>query len=289
MNDFVIYTDSACDISPARLAEWGVAYSALSFRFDGDDRDYRDHELSTVEFYQRMRKGGMAKTAALNAETFMEGFEPILQAGKDILYIGFSAGLSATFHAGCRAAAELEEKYPQRRIVTVDTLSGSVGEGLLVYLAVKEKQKGADLDAVADMVRALAPKLHHRVTVEDLVYLKRGGRISPALAFLGNALGLKPMILVNGEGKLTNYAKIRGRKKAVASLLEDYGKMAADPKNGEVFLSHADCEEDAKAFAVALHERYGVTVTLIESIGSVIGSHTGPGTLVLCFVGKENK
>ena len=289
MNDFVIYTDSACDISPARLAEWGVAYSALSFRFDGDDRDYRDHELSTVEFYQRMRKGGMAKTAALNAETFMEGFEPILQVGKDILYIGFSAGLSATFHAGCRAAAELEEKYPQRRIVTVDTLSGSVGEGLLVYLAVKEKQKGADLDAVADMVRALAPKLHHRVTVEDLVYLKRGGRISPALAFLGNALGLKPMILVNGEGKLTNYAKIRGRKKALVSLLEDYGKMAADPKNGEVFLSHADCEEDAKAFAAALHERYGVTVTLIESIGSVIGSHTGPGTLVLCFVGKENK
>ncbi len=289
MNDFVIYTDSACDISPARLAEWGVAYSALSFRFDGDDRDYRDHELSTVEFYQRMRKGGMAKTAALNAETFTEGFEPILQAGKDILYIGFSAGLSATFHAGCRAAAELEEKYPRRRIVTVDTLSGSVGEGLLVYLAVKEKQKGADLDAVAEMVRALAPKLHHRVTVEDLVYLKRGGRISPALAFLGNALGLKPMILVNGEGKLTNYAKIRGRKKAVASLLEDYGKMAADPKNGEVFLSHADCEEDAKAFVAALHGRYGVTVTLIESIGSVIGSHTGPGTLVLCFVGKENK
>ena len=289
MNDFVIYTDSACDISPKRLARWGVCYSSLSFRFDGEEHDYLDHEMTATDFYAKMRAGGIAKTSALNAETFAAGFEPILQAGKDILYIGFSAGLSATFHAGCRAAGELEKKYPDRRIVTVDTLSGSVGEGLLVYLAVEEKKKGASLDEVAELVRTLAPKVHHRVTVEDLVYLKRGGRISPALAFLGNALGLKPMILVNGEGKLTNYAKIRGRKKAVASLVEDYGKMAADPKNGEVFISHADCEEDAKDFADALHKTYGVSVTLIEQIGSVIGSHTGPGTLVLCFVGKENK
>ncbi len=289
MNDFVIYTDSACDISPARLTEWGVSYSALSYRFDGESTDYRDYELDTKSFYAKMRAGGMAKTAALNAESFIEGFEPILQAGKDVLYIGFSANLSATFHAGCRAAGQLEEKYPERRIVTVDTLSGSVGEGLLVYLAVLEKKKGADIDAVAELVRKLAPRLHHRVTVEDLVYLKRGGRISPALAFLGNALGLKPMILVNGEGKLTNYAKMRGRRKAIASLVEDYGAMAADPKNGVVFVSHADCEEDARIFADMLHETYGVSVALIESIGAVIGSHTGPGTLVLTFVGKDNK
>lgn len=289
MNDFVIYTDSACDISPARLAEWGVAHSELSYRFDGEDREYLDYELTSEEFYAKMKAGGRARTSALNAETLVKGFETILQTQKDILYIGFSAGLSATFHAGCRAAAELKEKYPERRIVTVDSLSGSVGEGLLVYLAVKEKQKGAELNAVADLVRSLAPKIHHRVTVEDLVYLKRGGRISPALAFLGNALGLKPMILVNGEGKLTNYAKLRGRKKAIASLVEDYGKMAADPQNGEVFISHADCAEDAKGLAVTLHEKYGAVVSVTEGIGAVIGSHTGPGTLVLCFVGKENK
>lgn len=289
MNDFVIYTDSPCDIAPATLAEWGVSSSALSFRFDGEERDYRDNDLPPAEFYAKMKAGGVAKTSALNAETFKEGFAPILQSGKDILYIGFSGGLSATYHAGCRAAAELSEEYPERRIVTVDTLSGSVGEGLLVYLAVEEKKKGATLDEVAEMVRTLAPKVHHRVTVEDLVYLKRGGRISPALAFLGNALGLKPMILVNGEGKLENYAKLRGRKKALASLVEDYGRMAADPKDGAVFISHADCEEDAKAFADMLHAAYGVTVTMIENVGSVIGSHTGPGTLVLCFVGKENK
>lgn len=289
MNDYVIYTDSACDIPAATLALWGVESSPLRFRFDGEETDYADHAMSADIFYQKMRAGGVAKTAAINAETFAAGFEPILQAGKDILYLGFSAGLSATYHAGCRAAAELLEKYPDRRIVTVDTLSGSLGEGLIVYLAVKEKERGADIDAVAELARTLAPKLHHRVTVEDLVYLKRGGRISPALAFLGNMLGLKPMILVNSEGKLTNYAKMHGRKKAVASLVEDYGKLAADPAGGTVFISHADCKAEAEELADTLQKKYGVTVTLIENIGTVIGSHTGPGTLVLVFVGKDNK
>ena len=289
MSDFVIYTDSPCDISPATLAEWGVGFSSLSFRFDGEEQDYLDNDLTAAEFYAKMRAGGVAKTSALNAETFKEGFGAILKEGKDVLYVGFSGGLSATYHAGCRAAAELAEEYPDRRIVTVDTMSGSAGEGLLVYLAVEEKKKGRSMDEIAELLRALAPKVHHRVTVEDLVYLKRGGRISSAKAFLGNALGLKPMILVNGEGKLENYAKMRGRKKALASMMEDYGNMAADPQNGVVFITHADCEEDAKAFADLLHDTYGVTVTMIENVGTVIGSHTGPGTLVLCFVGKDNK
>ena len=289
MSDFVIYTDSPCDISPATLAEWGVGFSSLSFRFDGEEQDYLDNDLTAAEFYAKMRAGGVAKTSAVNAETFKEGFEAILKEGKDVLYVGFSGGLSATYHAGCRAAAELAEEYPDRRIVTVDTMSGSAGEGLLVYLAVEEKKKGRSMDEIAELLRALAPKVHHRVTVEDLVYLKRGGRISSAKAFLGNALGLKPMILVNGEGKLENYAKMRGRKKALASMMEDYGNMAADPQNGVVFITHADCEEDAKAFADLLHDTYGVTVTMIENVGTVIGSHTGPGTLVLCFVGKDNK
>ena len=285
MSDFVLFTDSGCDLSPAVLQEWGVGYRTLSFQFDGDDTIYYNNEMTADDFYARMKSGGVAKTSAVNAESFMQGFEEVLQEGKDLLYLGFSSGLSATYQAGRVAAAELAEKYPERRILTVDTLSASVGQGLLVKMAVDMKAKGATMDEIVARVEDVKKSVCHWVTVEDLVYLKRGGRISPALAFVGNALGLKPMICVDNAGKLESVAKIRGRKKALAALVEKFGE-AKDTANGPLFIGHADCEADAREVARGIEMKYGVVADYVGNIGPVIGAHAGPGTIVICFIGN---
>lgn len=287
MNDYVIFTDSACDISAAVLESWGARFCSLQFKFDGDDTLYSNNDLDADVFYARMRAGGVAKTSAINSETFRIAFEAALKEGKDVLYIGFSSALSATYTAGRIAAEELREAYPERRLLSVDSLSGSAGEGLLVYLAVKEKEKGKSIEEVAAFAEQMRTKICHVVTVNDLVYLKRGGRISPTVAFVGNALGLKPMIYVTEEGKLETFAKARGRKKAMATMVERYGALAEDAANGTVFISHAACADEARALADTLKATYGVSVALVTDIGPVIGAHVGPGGLVLLFVGKS--
>lgn len=200
MNDFVIYTDSACDIPPELLKEWGVPYSWLTYVFDGDARQYSNYELPFPEFYDKMRKGSVARTSAVNADAFVQGFEPILQDGKDILYIGFSSGLSSTYHAGCIAAQELREKYPERDIRCVDTLGASGGFGLLLYMAVQKKREGGTIEECEKVVLDNRFHLCHWFTVDDLVYLKRGGRISAATAFVGNTLGFKPVLHMDDAG-----------------------------------------------------------------------------------------
>lgn len=192
MNDFVIYTDSACDIPPELLKEWGVPYSWLTYVFDGDARQYSNYELPFPEFYDKMRKGSVARTSAVNADAFVQGFEPILQDGKDILYIGFSSGLSSTYHAGCIAAQELREKYPERDIRCVDTLGASGGFGLLLYMAVQKKREGGTIEECEKVVLDNRFHLCHWFTVDDLVYLKRGGRISAATAFVGTRSASSP-------------------------------------------------------------------------------------------------
>lgn len=285
MNDFVLFTDSACDLPHATLEAWGVGYRTLSFQFDGDGTVYYNHEMTTDDFYARMKSGGVAKTSAVNAESFMQGFEQVLREGKNLLYLGFSSGLSATYQAGRVAAAELAEKYPERRILTVDTLCASVGQALIVKMAVDMKAQGATMDEIALRVENIKKNVCHWVTVEDLVYLKRGGRISPALAFVGNALGLKPMICVDDTGKLESVAKIRGRKKALAALVEKFGE-AKDPTSGPLFIGYADCEEDAREVARGIEMKYGVIADHVGPIGPVIGAHAGPGTIVICFIGN---
>ena len=168
MNDFVIYTDSACDIPPELLKEWGVPYSWLTYVFDGDARQYSNYELPFPEFYDKMRKGSVARTSAVNADAFVQGFEPILQDGKDILYIGFSSGLSSTYHAGCIAAQELREKYPERDIRCVDTLGASGGFGLLLYMAVQKKREGGTIEECEKVVLDNRFHLCHWFTVDDL-------------------------------------------------------------------------------------------------------------------------
>lgn len=287
MQNYIIITDTGCDIAPETLKQWEIPAESLTFKFDGDDKEYFNSDMDTKTFYEKMRKGGVAKTSAVNMERFRVLFERTLKEGKDILYLGFSGGLSTTYNSARIAANDLKDEYPDRKIIVVDTLCASAGLGLIVYLTMQKKNEGATIEEAAEYATGLIPNMDHWVTVDDLVYLKRGGRISPTLAFVGNTLGLKPVIHVDNEGKLVSVEKIRGRKNAIAFLADTYEKLALDKKNGTVFISHADCEEDAKQLIKILNDKYGATVTVLTDIGPVIGAHAGPGTIALFFVGKE--
>jgi len=287
MANYVIITDSACDINPELLAEWGVPYRSLTFRFENEDKEYSNNDMDVKTFYDRMRAGGVAKTAAVNVEAFTEEFEKNLKEGTDILYLGFSSGLSTTFNSARLAANQLTEEYPDRKIIVVDTLSASAGFGLLLYLTLQKKNEGASIEETAEYAKSLIFRLCHWFTVDDLVYLKRGGRISPTAAFVGNMLGIKPVLHMDNEGHLINMFKVRGRKTAVASLADKYGELAEDKEGGTVFISHADCMNDVNELKNLLKTRYNADVQIVADVGPVIGAHSGPGTLALFFVGRE--
>ena len=287
MRDFVIYTDSACDIPEETLREWGVRYCWLTYTFEGEDREYGNYELPFPEFYGRVRRGGVARTSAVNADAFLHGFEGVLKEDKDILYIGFSTGLSSTCSAAEVAAEELRKKYPECDIRCVDTRAASAGFGLLVWMAVEKKRQGGTLEECEQLMLDNRFHLCHWFTVEDLVYLKRGGRISAATAFVGNMLSFKPVLHMDDPGHLINMFKVRGRKASIEALADKYGELALDRAGGTIFISHGDCEADAKKLADILRERYGASVDKIVYVGPVIGAHSGPGTLALFFLGKN--
>ena len=286
MSNYQIFTDSACDITPALLAEWGVKFKELTFRFDGSEQEYSNNEMAASAFYQKMREGGVAKTAAINVESFAEAFEETLKEGKDILYLGFSSGLSTTFNSSRLAALQLADTYPDRVIKVIDTLAASAGEGMLVYLAVGKQKEGATLEENAAYIESIKLNLAHWFTVDDLVYLKRGGRVSPTAAFVGNMLGIKPVLHVDNEGHLTPVTKIRGRKMSLKEMADRYTESAIDPSAGPVFISHGDCLKDAEDLAATLKSRHGVETEIITDVGPVIGAHAGPGVLALFFLGK---
>ena len=286
-NDFVIFTDSACDLVPSLLAEWGVGCVSLAFRFEHIDRDFLNEDMPIKEFYAHMRDGHVAKTNAVNAESFREAFESVVAEGKDVLYLGFSSGLSTTYQQGKLAAEELSEKYPDRRIVAIDTLCASAGQGLLVKLALDKKNGGATLEETAAYVESLIPKLAHWFTVEDLVYLKRGGRVSPAVALVGGMLQIKPVMHVDDEGHLIKVGTIRGRKASLKALADKLIETAEDVEGGTFYISHGDCEEDAKLLCDMIREKGGNSVDIITNVGTVIGAHSGPGTMALFFIAKQ--
>ena len=286
MNNYVILVDSACDISPDLLKEWGVYHKPLHFRFNDSDTEYADGSVDIKEFYDKMRAGGVAKTAAVNVEVFSNLFEEHLKSGMDVLYLGFSSGLSTTYNSARIAAEQLREKYPDSKILTVDTLAASAGFGLLLYLTVEKKNAGATVEEAAAFAEATKLNICHWFTVDDLVYLKRGGRVSATTAFVGNALGIKPVMHVDNEGHLINVTKVRGRKTAIAALADKFGELAVDRENGRIFISHGDCMKDVQELENLLKTRYNATVDIITNVGAVIGSHSGPGTLALFFVGN---
>lgn len=282
---FAIHTDSCCDISAALLQEWDVSCTQLRFRFN--DYEYTNKDMDEPTFYNKMREGGIAKTSAANISNFKEDFEPILKEGKDILYLAFSSGLSTTCNSARLAAEELAEAYPDRTITVVDTLAASAGQGMLVKLAVDQRAKGATMQETADFVTQNILNLAHWFTVDDLVYLKRGGRVSPTVAFVGNMLSIKPVLHVDDEGHLVKVDKARGRKASILALAKQLEQTALDPSAGPVYISHGDCIDDAKVLADIIEKKHGVKTEIITYVGPVIGAHSGPGTLALFFLANK--
>ena len=283
--NYVLFTDSACDIHPDKLAEWNVKMLPLAFLFTDTGREQKDHEEPIDEFYKSMRAGRVAKTSCVNEDAFENAFTEILEAGQDILYLGLSGGLSVTPDNAKKVAERLAKKYPHRKIEAIDSLSASAGEGLFVYLAVKNRDAGMTLEENAEALRKEIPHVCHWFTVEDLVYLKRGGRVSAATALLGTALNVKPVLHVDNEGHLIKMTQVHGRKKSIKKLAEKLGETIRP--DSPIFISNADCLEDAEILKDIIKNECGMDVTLITSIGSVIGAHAGPGTLALFFMGKE--
>lgn len=287
MSNYTIFTDTGCDIPKDKLLEWGVVEANMTFCFDDDDRTYSTGDISNHDFYLRMKNGWVAHTSAINIEGFTNVFAKELEKGTDVLYIAFSSGLSSTYSSACIAAEELKEYYPENRVVVVDSLAASAGHGLLVYLAVKNKANGMDIDENADFCNKNRNKICHWFTVDDLVYLKRGGRLSAAAALAGAVLGIKPVLHVDDEGHLINMQKIRGRRASIKAIADKFGELRDETADKTVFISNADCIDDAKALADILKTDYGAETELITDIGPIIGAHSGPGTLALFFVGKN--
>lgn len=287
MNDYVIFADSGADISVEVLKEWGVKLCPLTFAFDGEETSYAGEEMPVKEFYGKMRAGGVARTSAMNIETAKSYFKRELEAGNDVIYLAFSSGLSSTYSSALTAAEDLKEEYPGRKVVVVDSLAASAGHGLLLWLAVKKKREGAGIEEVAKLCEDVRQNVCHWFTVDDLVYLKRGGRVSASAAIAGAVLGIKPILHVDDEGHLINMQKIRGRKASIKVLADKYGELHDDSLDPAVFISHGDCLDDAEQLAAILKDTYGVKADLITDIGPVIGAHSGPGTLALFFMGKH--
>lgn len=285
MNEYVIFTDSSCDLPAAVAESMGVRVLPLEVNMEGDIK--LNDEIDIKEFYSYLRNKHGATTSAVNMDRFIEAFEPYVKEGKDLLYIGFSSGLSATFMAGKNAAEELSEKYSERKILAVDSLCASLGQGLLVKLAVDKKNEGASIEELVAYLEEEKWHLAHWFTVEDLFFLKRGGRVSAATAVMGTVLQIKPVMHVDNAGKLINVEKARGREASIKALFAKMKTTAINPEKQTVYISHGDCYDDAKKLADMVTAEWGITDILISEVGPVIGAHSGPGTLALFFLGTE--
>ena len=288
MSDFVILTDSSADLDAEMVRSLDVQVLPLSFTIGG--RTYRNfpdnREMDPHVFYERLRQGEVATTAAVNVAEYVDALEPLLRAGRDVLILAFSSGLSATYNSSLIAVEELREKYPQRKLYTVDTLCASLGQGLLVYLAAQQRDQGKPIEEVRDWAEIHKYNLCHQFTVDDLHFLKRGGRISATTAVVGSMLQIKPVLHVDDEGHLINIAKARGRRASLKALVDKMEQTAIDPGEQTVFISHGDCLEDARLVEQMVKERFGVKEVCINYVGPVIGAHSGPGTLALFFMGN---
>lgn len=286
MPDYQIITDSACDLPVQQLEKLNVKCAHLSLLFRGQTLpDSVTDDI--VQMYQALRHGEEAKTAAVNPEGWVSVMEPVLAAGQDVLALGFSSGLSTTYQSAVIAAQELRERYPQRQINVIDTLCASLGQGLLVYHACRMRDSGMTLAQLTEWVESHKLNLCHWFTVDDLMYLKRGGRISTATAILGTMLGIKPVMHMDDAGHLVSVSKARGRKASIQAIVDQMEKLGLPGENRTVFICHGDSPDDAHYMEKLVRERLGVEEVFIGYTGAVIGSHSGPGTLSLFFLGQH--
>ena len=290
MRDYVIMTDSCCDLTEQEVAESGLFVVPLTFTLNGSNyHDTPDHaDMALSEFYRRLRAGEPSATAAANVGDFTDAMRAILEQGKDVLCVSFSSALSTTYQSAVIASGELREQFPDAKIIVIDSLAASRGQGMLVWHAAKEKAKGRSIDEVADWVRERIQHQDHWFTVDDLKHLRRGGRLNATSAIVGTVLAIKPVMHCDAEGKLTPVSKTRGMKQALTGLVNKMDELGERPLEGQtVFICHADAPDSVAFVQKLLRERFGVTDTRVGYIGPVIGSHTGAGTLGLFFFGEK--
>ena len=289
MANFKLFSDSTNDLPASMADELNVTVIPLEFHVDGNNYvNYLDgRELSSKALYDALRAGKPSGTSMVTSHRYTEAFEPVLKSGESILYLAFSSGLSGSYDQAVQAAAELNEKYSPQKVVVIDTLCASLGQGLLVWYTAKKMEDGGSIDEVADYTRNLIPSLCHWVTVDDLNHLKRGGRVSGASAVVGTLLGIKPIIHVDDDGKLIPVDKVRGRRQSLEYLANKMNDTALDLTGQTVFISHGDSLEDATALSEIIKSKMGVSDFVIHEIGPVIGSHSGPGTIALFFLGEK--
>lgn len=288
MFSYDIYTDSSCDLPKSMIEQYDLKVMQLEVTID-DKPPVLNRDVDVKTFYDQLREGANAKTAAVTPGFFEENMRESLEAGKDIIYIGFTSGLSVTYNNGAMIAEELKAEFPERKILYIDTLCASAGEGMLVHYAALQRETGASIEDVYQGVIERKDYIHHLVTVNDLFFLKRGGRISATTAVAGSILNVKPLIHVSEEGKLETTGKIRGRKAAIKDLFLKMKSNAEIDKWKYVFISHGDCLDDVTILKDMIEKEYpGVEVTLCD-VGPVIGAHTGPGVIALFYLGNNRK
>lgn len=289
MRNYVIVTETTTDLPDEIVKDLDIRVIPMAFELNGKSYyNYLDErELDIHEFYEALRKGEKSVTSLINTEVFMDFFEPILKEGYDILYIAFSSGLSGTYNASLLAIDDLKEMYPESKILAVDSKCASIGEGLLVYSAALKKEAGYTIENLYQWLNDNILKLCHWFTVDDLNHLKRGGRVSAISAAIGTALNVKPVLHVDNEGKLIPIEKVRGRKKSLIALADRMLQTCTNPEEQTIFIGHGDTLEDAEYLAELIKERMNVKDVIINPIGPVIGSHSGPGTIALFFFGTE--
>lgn len=283
-----LITDSACDLSIDYIKENNIDIASLMVNIDGKFiKDDLGQTLSHKEFYKLIKEGAMPSTTQVNASDFYDIFKKSVVEGKEILYIGISSALSGTVNSANIAKDMILEGYPNAKIYIIDSLSVSVGEGLLVYKAIEMINDNEKIEDIVAYIESIKTKVVHAITMDDLNHLKRGGRISGTVAVVGGILGIKPILKIDKEGKVIPSDKIKGRKKALKSLVKQIGEKGEDIENQIIFICEADCMEDAIEVKNMILNEYKVKDVIINSIGTVIGTHGGPGTLAVIFIGRE--
>ena len=283
--DYQIITDSCCDFTDTQYQAMDAACVPLTVMWDGQSHSHFSNEAALKGFYKQMRRGLAPTTSALNPDNWAKAMEPFLKEGKDLLVITVSSGISTTYQSAMIAAADLQELYPQRIIRVVDSRSGSLGEGLLLWHACQMRDAGESLQAVTTWLKKNCRRLCHWVTVNDLTNLKRSGRLSSAGAFVGTMLDIKPIIKVTEEGTLVSDGKVRGRKASIRMLAAKFAQSRSPADEDLVTIAHGDCPEDAATLEAILKEEYGVNNILTGYVGPILGAHTGPGVLGLFHLG----
>ncbi len=290
-DNYVIVSGATGDMPQSVIEEYGLHVIPMNVRVGEQDYLYHpdEKELSCKEFYTKISMGEESVTSQITPIVFKEVFEGYLKEGKDVLYISFSSGLSGTYNSACLMAEELREEYPERKLVCIDSLCASIGEGFLVYLAGTLRKEGKSFDEVVEFVTENRTKVCHWFSVDDLIHLKRGGRLNSLEAVVGTALKIKPVLSINQEGKLTVVSKVRGTKKGMDYLKERLVNDGIDAGNQTVMVGHADAPEIAEQLKEQLLSEGLVKDVIISNVGPIIGTHVGSGMFALTFLGENYK